>query len=1151
MAVRFIRFDRWGTQIGNISGIESAKWSEELNGSDIVTLTIRDAINKGDRVVWRDSLGAWHEHIVSEVETAHDDSGLYCIATCENSISELFGDYILDKRPTNTTAYAALSDVLSGTDDLRSNSTRWNVGTVSVTGQNSTNFYHESCRSCIKKILDKWGGELSTTIEVSGTDVTSRKVNITRRGENRGKRFVYGHNMQEIRRIFDASDVKTALYAYGKGEEVGDGYGRRLDMSEGPVKAQNSVGTYHSAGALFVANDQARALWGRPGRNGGTAHVFGQVEFGDCEDVAELVDLAIAELDELINPLVSYSASVADFKRFGYDFTDSQLGDTVALIDDAEGFEVRVKGRVTKTVRDLLDENSLTSLTIGNISTNFADMYAYSSAKINEIDRRSSAWDVAAYTTDGYMQKIVDRFNERFEDGGVYKYESFEHGTIYSSVPLDENMKPTTTPAKAFQLRGGGFRIADSINTDGTFKWSTMADGAGIIADSITSGIMNANLIRAGIIQDMTGTNFWNLETGELQMTVIPEGLDDAIADVDVEYALSTSRTDPPTSGWSTTAPQWQSGKYMWQRTKTTSVDGNVSYSQPTCIQGADGTSVNILGSYDSYQDLVTAHPMGNRGDGYVVSGDLYVWNGTSWENVGQVQGPAGEQGIGVSAIVEQYYLSTSSTTQTGGSWGTAQPEWAKNKYIWTRSLVTWTNGTQTTTAPVLAKAINGANEKAQSAQDTANTANGKLTQQGIFNLLTNNGALNGIFMKDGNLYINATYLASGIIADAKGFNYWDLTTGNFHISALPPGTYYGTCESEPFDNVKDVVCPGFELKEGACVSVRWKYNTNTTEGVVVTVNESPVKPLYLGTNQVTGNSIAIRANRTTAIVYTGDAWYVVGDDALLRANTAQSGVNTINGKMNQEGIFNLLTANGALKGLFMEDNELYINADYIKSGVLIADVITSSDDPTNYIEVSPTGGLYGITVYNKDVKQMTISPYGLNGKPNAFDILVPYENTNYSAVMINNQQIMFSNQAYCKNQPTNAHAVFLVANQYGLQLQNGLDTNVVSRYIFRTPGNVDSQVLQSGYRAYKNGSCVTISAENPMAITVNGNWGSINIGTLPVGWRPPCMVYNNYIDVDGLYLQVNASGQVSISNSSSNSFTGNPHGSITFCAAN
>ena len=60
------------------------------------------------------------------------------------------------------------------------------------------------------------------------------------------------------------------------------------------------------------------------------------------------------------------------------------------------------------------------------------------------------------------------------------------------------------------------------------------------------------------------------------------------VASVKVEYALGASQTTPPASGWSTTAPAWQSGKYMWQRTTATTQGGANSVSA-TCIQGAKG----------------------------------------------------------------------------------------------------------------------------------------------------------------------------------------------------------------------------------------------------------------------------------------------------------------------------------------------------------------------------------------------------------------------------------------------------------------------------------------------------------------------------------------------------------------------------------
>ena len=63
--------------------------------------------------------------------------------------------------------------------------------------------------------------------------------------------------------------------------------------------------------------------------------------------------------------------------------------------------------------------------------------------------------------------------------------------------------------------------------------------------------------------------------------------------------------------------------------------------------KGADGTGVNILGSYNSLQELQQAHPTGSIGDAYLIQGNMYVWSDETktWENVGNIQGPAGKDG--------------------------------------------------------------------------------------------------------------------------------------------------------------------------------------------------------------------------------------------------------------------------------------------------------------------------------------------------------------------------------------------------------------------------------------------------------------------------------------------------------------------------
>jgi len=60
---------------------------------------------------------------------------------------------------------------------------------------------------------------------------------------------------------------------------------------------------------------------------------------------------------------------------------------------------------------------------------------------------------------------------------------------------------------------------------------------------------------------------------------------------------------------------------------------------------GATGTGITIKGSYDTYEELIHDHPTGNDGDSYLVNGSLYVWNGTAWENVGNIKGEKGDTG--------------------------------------------------------------------------------------------------------------------------------------------------------------------------------------------------------------------------------------------------------------------------------------------------------------------------------------------------------------------------------------------------------------------------------------------------------------------------------------------------------------------------
>lgn len=78
--------------------------------------------------------------------------------------------------------------------------------------------------------------------------------------------------------------------------------------------------------------------------------------------------------------------------------------------------------------------------------------------------------------------------------------------------------------------------------------------------------------------------------------------------------------------------------------------------------------------------------------------------------------GEPGQDGRGLQSVIQEYYLSLSSVEQTGGEWSETEPAWEYHKYIWVRNRVTWSDNTTDYTTPILASALNSANETAHSA---------------------------------------------------------------------------------------------------------------------------------------------------------------------------------------------------------------------------------------------------------------------------------------------------------------------------------------------------------------------------------------------------------------------------------------------------
>lgn len=301
--------------------------------------------------------------------------------------------------------------------------------------------------------------------------------------------------------------------------------------------------------------------------------------------------------------------------------------------------------------------------------------------------------------------------------------------------------KPTTGQSKIiYKVTASGIGI--STDAGKTYATGLSADGNAVLNRIYAIGI-NADYLTTGRISSKNGNSFIDLDTEEANLKLgnkstvggkVIATTDVAASKTVTKYATSTSNTTAPTSGWQDSCPPRKAGSYIWFKIITVMQSGAQIESMPSCISGADG------------KDGAT----GSQGP----AGPAGV-NGTNGTN--------GKDGRGIKSSVPEYYLSTTPSAVTGGSWSTSVPAWSSGKYYWQRLHITWSDGGTSYTDPVFNSALTSANQNAKTAVDTVNG----LDQQKVFNLLTDNGRIKGLFTQDGQLFVNADYIGSGSI-DAK-----------------------------------------------------------------------------------------------------------------------------------------------------------------------------------------------------------------------------------------------------------------------------------------------------------------------------------------------------------------------------------------------
>lgn len=397
---------------------------------------------------------------------------------------------------------------------------------------------------------------------------------------------------------------------------------------------------------------------------------YDNVKVGDEEGEFATKELAYAELRRLATleftvshidlPTATYDVEFAPLERTEEykDFSSLEtiyLGDTVSVIHAEDGFNVTA--RMVEYKYDPLLK-AFISITLGNVMPKFTDV----------------AKDI----------KKVDTKVEQAKDDANY--------ALTAANGKNTNFYRPDTPANPklgdvwYKENGDKLEMWVYETRDGVTQWYALAND--LTAEEVKQAVVQAQEESADAIEkannafDEAMTALENANQANLTANTASQVADSAfnksVKSSVVTYAVGTSGTAAPTSGWQSTVPSVSATQYLWTRTVFTLQDNSTTTSYSVSKQGAKG----------------------DKGD----KGDTGATGATGSPGA---NGAPGQNAPTITSVREQFYLSTSSTSQTGGSWSNTIPTWSSGKYYWTREVTTYSDSSTTTSTAVLDQGLN------------------------------------------------------------------------------------------------------------------------------------------------------------------------------------------------------------------------------------------------------------------------------------------------------------------------------------------------------------------------------------------------------------------------------------------------------------
>lgn len=217
----------------------------------------------------------------------------------------------------------------------------------------------------------------------------------------------------------------------------------------------------------------------------------------------------------------------------------------------------------------------------------------------------------------------------------------------------------------------------------------------------------------------------------EITLAAVTDGTSITITNQVITYQVSDSGTAIPTGEWLTEIPEVQPGQYLWVRTVITYSDGtnvtlhSVSRNGVDGSDGQDGSSVTIISTsvvYQAHTSGIVA-PTGQWLESPPnIAPGMYLWTRTTviysdgQQTVSYSVSRSGLDGsdgtsVTITSTSVTYQVSDSGTVTPSGEWLAEIPDVDAGQYLWTRTIVNYSDGKSTTSYSVSRFGVDGADE--------------------------------------------------------------------------------------------------------------------------------------------------------------------------------------------------------------------------------------------------------------------------------------------------------------------------------------------------------------------------------------------------------------------------------------------------------